>query len=606
MSAEPRRIQALPDVLISQIAAGEVVERPASVVKELLENALDAGARQLLIRLEQGGIKRISISDDGHGIDADDLPLALTRHATSKIGSLQELESVASLGFRGEALASIASVAHLALTTRRAKSGQATQIHNHYGQLSVLPAAHAGLADTGTLVEVADLYFSTPARRKFLKTETTEWGHCFDVIKRLALGHPEVSFQVWHNGKALAQWPACDFSRRIVAVLGEEFAESSLALDVQAGEVQLSGLVTQPTAARARADAQFFYVNGRYVRDKLLAHAVRAAYADVLHGERQPAYVLALRLNPGAVDVNVHPAKTEVRFRDSRSIHQFVFHAVQRALAGSAGQYEKASPANHSASWSPTAPVVQQTRLIWGQETAAPRAFMAAPAMGIEQAPSAYLAWSAGARQATPSSAAPVHHPVSEHPLGYALGQLHGIYVLAQNAQGLVLVDMHAAHERIVYEQLKQDLAQRIESQPLLIPVVFHASEVEIGTALEEQDVLTLLGFEISQASPTALAVRAVPLLLKEADGAALARDVLREIQEVGGTQVLQQRAHDLLATMACHSAVRANRRLTMEEMNALLRQMEGTERADECNHGRPTWVQLALSDLDKLLIRGI
>lgn len=604
MSAEPRRIQALPDVLISQIAAGEVVERPASVVKELLENALDAGATQLLIRLEQGGIKRISISDDGHGIDADDLPLALTRHATSKIHSLQELESVASLGFRGEALASIASVANLALTTRRSKSGQATQIHNHHGSLSLLPAAHAGLADTGTLVEVADLYFSTPARRKFLKTETTEWGHCFDVIKRLALGHPEVSFQVWHNGKALAQWPASDFSRRIVAVLGEEFAESSLALEVQAGEVQLSGLVTHPTAARARADAQFFYVNGRYVRDKLLAHAVRAAYADVLHGERQPAYVLALRLDPGAVDVNVHPAKTEVRFRDSRSIHQFVFHAVQRALAGTAGQYEKTTPSDNSVSWLQTAPTLQQSRLLWSQETNTPRSFAASEA-GLEQAPPAYLAWAASAPASARNTSIPAPATRTEHPLGYALGQLHGVYVLAQNTQGLVLVDMHAAHERIVYEQLKQGLVRHIESQPLLIPVVFNASEVEIGTALEEKQVLTQLGFEISQAAPTSLAVRAVPLLLKDADSAALARDVLREIHEVGGTQVLQQRAHDLLATMACHSAVRANRRLTLEEMNALLRQMEATERADECNHGRPTWVQLALSDLDKLFLRG-
>jgi DNA mismatch repair protein MutL len=607
MSAELRRIQALPDVLISQIAAGEVVERPASVVKELLENALDAGAMQLVIRLEEGGIKRISISDDGHGIDADDLPLALTRHATSKIRSLKELEQVASLGFRGEALASIASVANLTLTTRRHKSGQATQIHNHYGGLSVLPAAHAGLADTGTLVDVADLYFSTPARRKFLKTEATEWGHCFEVIKRLALGHPGVSFQVWHNGKAMAQWAGADFARRIVAVLGEEFSQTALAVEVQAGAVGLGGLVTQPTAARARADTQFFYVNGRFVRDKLLAHAVRAAYADVLHGERQPAYVLALKLDPGTVDVNVHPAKTEVRFRDSRSIHQFVFHAVQRALASTAGQYEKPVLGDTGLTWaSLPSKAPQQAGLSWGQEASiTPRALATLPVAGIEQAPAAYLSWVANRSPAALNSTAPAPSAATEHPLGYALGQLHGIYVLAQNAHGLVLVDMHAAHERIVYEQLKQGLGQRIESQPLLIPAVFNATDIEIGTALEAQEVLLQLGFEISQASPTALAVRAVPLLLKDADSAALARDVLREIQEVGGTQVLQQRAHDLLATLACHSAVRANRRLSLEEMNALLRHMESTERADECNHGRPTWVQLALSDLDKLFLRG-
>jgi DNA mismatch repair protein MutL len=559
----------------------------------------------LLIRLEEGGIKRISISDDGHGIDADDLPLALTRHATSKIGSLQELESVASLGFRGEALASIASVANLALTTRKHQTKQATQIHNHHGSLTTLPAAHAGLAETGTLVEVADLYFSTPARRKFLKTEPTEFGHCFDTIKRLALGHTSVSFQVWHNGKLVAQWSGADFTRRIISVLGEAFAQSSLPVEVQAGEVRLNGLVTQPTAARARSDTQFFYVNGRFVRDKLLAHAVRAAYADVLHGERQPAYVLSLQLDPRAVDVNVHPAKTEVRFRDSRSIHQFVFHAVQRALAITAGQHEAPAWSEHPTRPAQTAPpTLQQARLSWGTDTSTPK-FYPSPSSGVEQAPAAYLAWTASARPQTPGAALSAAHAPAEHPLGYALAQLHGIYVLAQNSQGLVLVDMHAAHERIVYEQLKQGMAQRLERQTLLIPVVFNASDIEMGTALEEPRVLEQLGFEISQTSPTTLAVRAVPMLLREADIAALARDVLREIHEVGATQVLQQRAQGLLATMACHSAVRAHRRLSLEEMNALLRQMETTERADECNHGRPTWVQLALSDLDKLFLRG-
>lgn len=586
--ATPRRIQPLPDVLISQIAAGEVVERPASVVKELLENALDAGATQLAIRLDEGGIKRIQISDDGNGIEADDVPLAVTRHATSKIRSLKELESVTSLGFRGEALASIAAVAYLSLTTRSAHAPQATQIHNHLGHWTVLPAAHAGLARTGTHIEVGDLYFSTPARRKFLKTETTEFGHCFDAVKRLALGHPAVAFQLWHNGKAIAQWSAGDLTRRIQSVLGEEFGQASLPVQAQAGELNLLGLATQPTAARARADAQFFYVNGRYVRDKLLSHAVRAAYADVLHGERQPAYVLALTLPPEWVDVNVHPAKTEVRFRDARAIHQFVFHAVQRALATPAGQ---ATTITHDIS------IFSASGHTSGQQTRLSLEDLAALSvpLGVQQTTAAY----------TSMPSAPAIQDNSTPPLGYALAQLHGVYVIAENAQGLVLVDMHAAHERIVYEQLKAHFAQKIERQPLLIPVVFQASAIEIGTALEESAVLEQLGFEISQASPTALAVRAVPSLLQQADVVTLARAVLREIQEIGGTRVLQEQAHELLSTMACHSAVRAHRRLSLEEMNALLRRMEATERADECNHGRPTWVQISLSELDKLFLRG-
>ena len=654
-----RRIRALPDVLISQIAAGEVVERPASVIKELLENALDAGATRIAVRLEEGGVKRITVSDDGGGIAPDDLPLALARHATSKIISLDELESVATLGFRGEALASIASVANLALTTRSAGASVALQIHNHQGPLQTQPAASAGLGSTGTTVDVTDLYFSTPARRKFLKSEQTEFGHCMDVVRRIALAQPAVAFSVSHNGKPVLQLPATDLARRIVAILGAEFADAAIALDESAGAIApeaqtpqaglvLEGLVGKPTAARARADAQYFYVNGRYVRDKVLAHAARAAYADVLHGDKQPSYVLALSLDPRLVDVNVHPAKTEVRFRDSRAVHQFVFHAIQRALARTAAQSAEA----HAVAGTPAADHAQDPLTTLAELAAlrgarpgyAPIHADAQRTLGIAQPSMPYAApggWSgAAAAQPTtmpgaadvaaalltanaqpyaqpgmpPPDVAPDAQRVADDgddaPLGYAIAQLHGVYVLAQNRQGLVLVDMHAAHERIVYERLKTATqAATMPAQPLLIPVTFFASELEIGTALDARDALAALGFEIAQVSPTTLAVRAVPALLREADAAALARDVLRELREHGlageGSRVQAERQNALLATMACHSAVRAHRRLSLDEMNALLRQMEATERADECNHGRPTWVQLSMADLDRLFLRG-
>jgi len=613
----PRPIQALPDQLISQIAAGEVVERPSAVVKELLENALDAGASQITVRLEQGGVKRIAITDNGRGIVATQLPLALARHATSKIASLSDLEKVGTLGFRGEALASIASVAQLTLTSRTADADHAWQIDG--ASLQVTPASGA----TGTTVDVQDLYFNTPARRKFLKSEQTEFGHCAEVVRRIALSRPDVAFSLSHNGKTVDHWNVSDHGRRSAQVLGEEFAQARLTLDEAAGPLRLAGFVGLPTASRGRADSQYFYVNGRFVRDKLLTHAVRAAYQDVLHGDRYPSYALALELDPAQVDVNVHPAKIEVRFRDSRAVHQFVFHAVTRALAQTSATAAGTAPAPQPAAAAAMPWMREQ------QQSSFHAQFAARPAggLGIAQNTAQYGALfardggnAAAINYAGAAAAAPVPPFAqfaqaaspsamtsdSDAPLGYALAQLHGVYVLAQNARGLVLVDMHAAHERILYEQFKTALDEdALQVQPLLIPVTFHADAVEVGTAEENRDTLRSLGFDIAALSPTTLAVRAVPALLKNADAQNLARNVLRDVREFGGSRVLLERRNEMLGTLACHTAVRANRALTLPEMNALLRQMEQTERADQCNHGRPTWVQLALSDLDKLFLRG-
>lgn len=599
-----RPIQALSDQLISQIAAGEVVDRPSAVVKELLENALDAGSTHITVRLEEGGVKRIAITDNGRGISPEQMPLALARHATSKIASLTDLENVGTLGFRGEALASIASVAQLTLTSRTADAAHAWEITGgKEGQ--VAPSSGA----LGTTVDVRDLYFNTPARRKFLKSEQTEFGHCAEVVRRIALSRPDVTFSLTHNGKTIDHWNASEIDKRSAYVLGGEFANARLPLDETAGPLRLHGFVGLPTASKARADAQYFYVNGRFVRDKLLTHAVRAAYQDVLHGDRYPSYVLSLDLDPALVDVNVHPSKIEVRFRDSRAVHQFVFHAVSRALAHTSATSSGATPA----------PVTATPRALpWireQQQTSFAAQFAAAPA-GVAQTIADYGAlFSATSdtdvREIPPPSSPAVVTTASvtsqdEFPLGFALAQLHGIYVLAQNSKGLVLVDMHAAHERILYEQLKNALDENaMQVQPLLIPVTFYADPVEVGTAEENQAALQALGFDISALSPTTLAVRAIPALLKNADAQTLARDVLRDVREFGGSRVLVERRNELLGTLACHTAVRANRSLTLPEMNALLRQMEATERADQCNHGRPTWVQLALSDLDKLFLRG-
>jgi DNA mismatch repair protein MutL len=655
-----RAIAALPDQLISQIAAGEVVERPASVVKELLENALDAGAKTLRILLDAGGVKRISIADDGCGIPPNELPLALMRHATSKIRSLAELEAVATLGFRGEALASIASVAEMTITSRTEGAAHATRIDAQTGALA--PAA----GGVGTTIEVRELYFNTPARRKFLKSEQTELGHCVEMIRRAALARPDVAISVMHNGRALEHWNASEPPARVSKILGEAFASAHLPLEHVAGEIALYGCAGLPTASRGRADQQYFFVNGRFVRDKLLTHAVRAAYEDVLHGDRYPSYVLFLDLPPEAVDVNVHPSKIEVRFRDSRAVHQFVFHALQRALARHAGASPETTALGHAAQITPrtgtgasvgeeagasagaaagsvslsaasragttwmrdsrmtqgTLPVAQPLALydaLFGRKDAGHAGSSASDTTRRERAGGApWLAASASPALEARDSAAETsgaafaagsHVPLNpdlDQPLGFALGQIHGVYVLAQNARGLIIVDMHAAHERILYEQFKRALAERtVAVQPLLIPVSMQADAVEIGTAQEEREALDALGFDLAALSPTTLAIRAVPALLKDADLPALARAVLADLHAYGGSRVLTERQHELLGTLACHHAVRANRRLTLDEMNALLRQMEATERADQCNHGRPTWYQLTLADLDRLFLRG-
>ncbi len=617
-----RPIQALPDQLISQIAAGEVVERPSAVVKELLENALDSGASQITVRLEEGGVKRIAITDNGRGIAQDQLQLALARHATSKIASLNDLENVATLGFRGEALASIASVAAVTLTSRTAVAAHAWEIAgSQHGAVAPSSGAH------GTTVDVQDLYFNTPARRKFLKSEQTEFGHCAEVVRRIALARPDVAFSLSHNGRAIDHWNVSELAKRSAHILGDEFAAARLALDESAGPLRLHGFAGLPTASKARADAQYFYVNGRFVRDKLLVHAVRAAYQDVLHGDRFPSYVLALDLDPALVDVNVHPSKTEVRFRDSRAVHQFVFHVIQRALAHTSATAFGSVPAPQPSAQGGTGSAGplwrrehQQTS--FGAQLSAtfspspyPRTDQFNTGAGVAQSSADYGALFApdGAPGATPSAlyvASPQAMSQQEYPLGFALAQLHGIYILAQNAQGLVLVDMHAAHERILYEQLKTALeaqlsGQAMQVQALLIPITFFADAVEVSTAQENQDTLVALGFDIAALSPTTLAVRAVPTLLKNADAQTLARDVLRDVREFGGSRVLIERQNELLGTLACHTAVRANRILSTPEMNALLRQMESTERADQCNHGRPTWVQVEIGTLDKLFLRG-
>lgn len=606
----PRAIQPLSDQLISQIAAGEVVERPSAVVKELLENALDAGATQITIRLEQGGTKRIAITDNGRGIAPEQMPLALARHATSKISSLTELENVASLGFRGEALASIASVAQLTLSSRTADAEHAWELSGVAGSI-VAPSSGA----LGTTIDVQDLYFNTPARRKFLKTEQTEFGHCAEVVRRIALSRPDVSFSLTHNGKTVDHWTVCDIAKRSALILGNEFAGARLPLEESAGPLHLHGYIGLPTASKARGDAQYFYVNGRFVRDKLLMHAVRSAYQDVLHGDRYPSYVISLDLDPALVDVNVHPSKIEVRFRDSRAVHQFVFHAVSRALAQTSATAFGTAPAPTPAPSGALPWLREQQQSSFGQQFQSGHGIAQTAenygALFQSGAPPDHVSPEMAAMFASASSnigisAGNVSIADEEFPLGFALAQLHGIFVLAQNTKGLVLVDMHAAHERILYEQLKHALDDdAMQVQPLLIPITFYADGVEVGTAEENQDVLRSLGFDIAVLSPTTLAVRAIPTLLKNADAQTLARDVLRDVREFGGSRVLQERQNELLGTLACHTAVRANRNLTTPEMNALLRQMEATERADQCNHGRPTWVQLALSDLDKLFERG-
>jgi DNA mismatch repair protein MutL len=602
--AQRRPIRELPDELISQIAAGEVVERPASVVRELVDNALDAGATQVTVRLLAGGVRLISVEDDGCGIARDELALALRRHATSKIGSLADLEAVGTMGFRGEALAAIASVSDLTLLSRTAGQPSAFMLHAGSGELR--PAARA----IGTTVEVKELFFSTPARRKFLKSDATELAHCIEAVRRHALARPDVGFAIWHEGKLVEQWRPATREQRLADVLGREILEQSVTIEYAAGTVRVWGRAGVPDAARARADQQFAYVNGRFVRDKVLSHAARSAYEDVLHGQRQPVYAIYLEIDPARVDVNVHPTKIEVRFRDSREVHQAVRHAIENALA---------APRAGSA--------VEPANLLGGTLSGEPRVQDAAwpgrdwsqPAMRFneptpqwrEDMAALWQSPAAAANQSQPQPNWPAASPTlpgGEWPLGRAIAQLQGVYILAENRDGLVIVDMHAAHERIVYERLKRQLdddGAAAASQPLLIPATFAASPQEIATAEACAPTLAELGLEITPFGAKSLAVRAVPSSLAQGDAVELARAVLAELAQHDASTVVRRARDELLGTMACHGAVRANRQLTIEEMNALLRQMEETERSDQCNHGRPTWRQLTLRELDALFMRG-
>jgi DNA mismatch repair protein MutL len=571
-------IRVLPEHLVSQIAAGEVVERPASVLKELLENSLDAGAGAIAVTLDEGGIRRIQVEDDGAGIARDDLPLALASHATSKIRAPEDLEGIATMGFRGEALASIASVARVSIASRILDSPHGYAIGAGSTRADeVEPVARA----QGTTVSVADLYFNTPARRKFLRTAATEFGHCDAAFRRIALAWPAVEFSLRHNGRVGSHLGMQSLRDRAASLLGREFVESSFEVQAQAGPLRLHGLAASPQAARNRADMQYFFVNGRFVRDRLLAHAAREAWRELLHGERQPAYLLFLELDPRGVDVNVHPAKTEVRFRDARAVHQFVLHALQRALAPGAADAPVAY-AEIGQGRAPLQPALQAR-------------------FSMEQPVAAYQAFTATALQSAPLPAS-----TPSPPLGYALAQLHGVYILAQNEAGLVLVDMHAAHERIVMEKLKRSIdAGAVQRQRLLVPAVFKTEALDVATAEDNAAALESLGLEITAVGPNELAVRTSPVLLADGDVTGLARGVLAELREFGAAQVLAARRDELLAGMACHAAVRANRVLSVTEMNALLREMEQTERSGSCNHGRPTWYQLTLADLDKLFLRG-
>ena len=596
----PRRpIRELPDELISQIAAGEVVERPASVVRELVDNALDAGATEVSIKLVGGGIRAVIVEDDGHGIQAAELPLALRRHATSKIASLPDLENVSTMGFRGEALAAICSIAEVSLASRTADAAHAQRLDARSGELA--PAARG----VGTSVEVRELFFSTPARRKFLKTEATELAHCIEAVRRHALARPDVAFAVWHEGKLVQQWRRAEPLRRLRDVLGDEFTAASREVSLDLGVLRISGRAGLPEAARARADQQYVYVNGRFVRDKLIAHGVRSAYEDVLHGGRQPAYALFIAIAPERVDVNVHPTKIEVRFRDSREVHQAVRRAVDGALSVSRAGISAVPGAraadDMAAAWPPVAArfdrfdSAQQVALSLHQVAAL---YAQEPALawdGRQQAPAAPL-----------STALAASNPNEEWPLGKAIAQLAGIYILAENSRGLVIVDMHAAHERIVYERLKASLGHAdIEAQPLLIPVTFNATAQELATAEAQADNLRRLGLDMSPLSATVLAVRSHPAALAGGDVVELARSVLGELSQFDASGVIQRAQDQILSTMACHGAVRANRQLGLHEMNALLRDMERTERADQCNHGRPTWRQITIKELDGLFWRG-
>ncbi|QFT53186.1 DNA mismatch repair endonuclease MutL [Microbulbifer sp. THAF38] len=625
------RIQQLSPRLANQIAAGEVVERPASVIKELLENSLDAGATRLEVDIDNGGIKRMKVRDNGKGIEKEDLPMALARHATSKIHVLEDLEAVATLGFRGEALASISSVARLNLISSRDESGKGWQVsaEGRDMQAQLAPAAHP----RGTTVDVRDLFFNTPARRKFLRTEKTEFNRIDDTIKRLALSRFDVSISLRHNGKGVHNLRAgsgrVEMERRVAQVCGPAFMQNALHIDVERSGLRLWGWVAEPAFSRSQADLQFFYVNGRAIRDKVVSHAVRRAFADVLYHGRHPAFVLYLELDPASVDVNVHPTKHEVRFRDGRLVHDFLFGSLHRALADvrpgqKDEQAEEADGQENGAaervsgiqagefsgqqkmplSNRPSPSSLQQQMNAYGalhqpyREPAgvAESAATAAPQPGVAVAPMAVQMPMAS------DNASGEEIP----PLGFAIAQLHGIYILAQNEQGMIVVDMHAAHERIVYEQMKTaHAAGGIQAQPLLVPVSLAVSQREADCFEERSEVFTSLGFVLQRAGPETLLVRQVPTMLHGAQVEQLVRDVLSDLLGQGDSERIGERINEVLATMACHGSVRANRRLTVPEMNALLRDMERTERSGQCNHGRPTWTQVKLADMDKWFMRG-
>ena len=591
-----------------------MVERPASVVRELVDNALDAGATQIQVKLMAGGVRSIVVEDDGLGIPVEELPLALRRHATSKIRSLDELESVSTMGFRGEALAAIASVSELAIVSRNEGAAHAHRLDARSGELQ--PAARS----RGTSVEVRELFFSTPARRKFLKTDATELAHCLESVRRHALARPDVGFTVWHEGKLVEQWRIASSEQRLRDVLGEDFMAESRPVFAEAGPLRSYGRAGLPEASRSRADMQYVYVNGRYVRDKLIAHGIRSAYEDVLHGNRQPRYVLFIEIAPDRVDVNVHPTKIEVRFRDGREMHQRVRYAVQDALALSRSAEVAVAATPIAVTQNIDVPGIRPSAgnpPAWFAAEPSPGYSSATPSwrsntqvsLGLAEVATLYGQPGPALQVARPDPVPePVRQELPQHdwPLGRAIAQIQGVYVLAENAQGLIIVDMHAAHERVVYERLKASLGEKaIESQPLLIPITFAATPAEIATAEAQSASLLKLGLDVAPLSAKMLAVRARPALLAGGDVIELTRGVLAELGQFDASQAIERAQHEILATMACHGAVRANRQLTLDEMNGLLRDMERTERADQCNHGRPTWRQLTMRELDALFLRG-
>ena len=600
--AEPRQIQTLPDHLVNQIAAGEVIERPAAALKELLENAVDGGARAIEVELAGGGAVLLQVTDDGRGIAVAQLPLAIARHATSKIASFDDLESVTSFGFRGEALASIASVARLTITSRPQGATSAFRLKTEGGQNEPSEPVSARL---GTTVTVAELFFNTPARRRFLKSEATEYAHCLDAVRRVGLARSDIALQLTHNNRAVYRWPVQAWPARVAAVLGADWLNAATAICADAGLLAIDGFVLQPNSTVPNRDAQHLFVNGRWVRDKVVLHAIRDALRDQMHGGAAPSFVLKLTLDPRAVDVNVHPAKTEVRFRESQAVHQFVRRAVDRAMSGNAATQPAVSAAqklfgDQVAESRVASPIVESAPTQSSFASYPP--YQARSVVGVSERIAQYF-FAPQSEAATPPATKLL--PATEFPLGFALAQLHGIYILAQNTAGLVLIDMHAAHERIVYEGLKSQVTDAVATQRLLIPSVIYATEKEVGSAETHRDALQQLGFDVSVVGQRALTLRSVPTLLADAAPEALLHSVLAELDELGVSAMIESRRDALLSTMACHAAVRANRALTVTEMNALLREMEATERAGLCNHGRPTWYHLTLKELDALFMRG-